>query len=100
FEYIFAPEQARECLPIWNELAQLTFIGHSHLCKVFELTETTAVELPAEEFRLKKRHKYIVSVGSVGQPRDFDNRASFVIFDTTSRELGFFRVEYDVEGAA
>ena len=38
FEYIFAPEQARECLPIWDELGQVTLIGHSHLCKVFALT--------------------------------------------------------------
>ncbi|NLE87822.1 MAG: metallophosphoesterase, partial [Myxococcales bacterium] len=35
FEYIFAPEQARECLAIWDELSDLTLIGHSHLCKVF-----------------------------------------------------------------
>ena len=37
FEYIFAPEQARECLSIWDDLADLTLIGHSHLCKVFAL---------------------------------------------------------------
>jgi len=37
FEYIFAPEQARECLPILDQLADITFIGHSHLCKVFAL---------------------------------------------------------------
>ncbi|HRI06862.1 MAG TPA: metallophosphoesterase family protein, partial [Nannocystaceae bacterium] len=37
FEYIFAPEQARECLAIWDELQSLTLIGHSHLCKVFAL---------------------------------------------------------------
>src|SRR6187551_776047 len=35
FEYIFAPEQARECLSILNELGDITLIGHSHLCKVF-----------------------------------------------------------------
>src|SRR3954466_4427614 len=37
FEYIFAPEQARECLAIWEELNHITLIGHSHLCKVFGL---------------------------------------------------------------
>src|ERR1041384_2353904 len=35
FEYIFAPEQARECLPLYAELGHITLIGHSHLCKVF-----------------------------------------------------------------
>src|ERR1700733_3396058 len=72
FEYIFAPEQARECLSIWDDLADLTLIGHSHLCKVFALRPGEVEELPAKRFTLRKGWKYVVSVGSVGQPRDFD----------------------------
>ncbi len=100
FEYIFAPEQARECLSIWNELGDLTLIGHSHLCKVFALHKDRVEELPARRFTLEKGVKYIVSVGSVGQPRDYDNRASYTIFDTESRTFEFRRVEYDIESAA
>ena len=100
FEYIFAPEQARECLPMWRELASLTLIGHSHLCKVFALTPTTVEELPATDFTLQPGKKYIVSVGSVGQPRDYDNRASYTVFDTALRRFEFKRVEYDIETAA
>ncbi|MEO1420621.1 MAG: metallophosphoesterase family protein [Pseudomonadota bacterium] len=100
FDYIFSPEQARECLRIWDELAPLTLIGHSHLCKVFALTEFDVEELPADRFVLEPDRKYIVSVGSVGQPRDYDNRASYTTFDTDSREFEFLRVEYDIEGAA
>ncbi len=79
FEYIFAPEQARECLGIYDRLGHITLIGHSHLCKVFALTRTSVEELPANDFELEPDRKYIVSVGSVGQPRDFDNRASFTV---------------------
>ena len=100
FDYIFAPEQARECLPQYEEMAQLTLIGHSHLCKVFELSRHDVEELPASDLNLKPDRKYVVSVGSVGQPRDYDNRASFVIFDTTKRRLEFKRIEYDIESAA
>jgi diadenosine tetraphosphatase ApaH/serine/threonine PP2A family protein phosphatase len=100
FEYIFAPEQARECLPILDDLGQLTLIGHSHLCKVFALTKTEVEELPAVDVTLHPDKKYIVSVGSVGQPRDYDNRASYTVFDTTTRRFEFKRVEYDVETAA
>lgn len=100
FEYIFAPEQARECLGIWDELGDLTLIGHSHLCKVFALRPGEVQELPARRFTLRKGWKYVVSVGSVGQPRDYDNRASFTIFDTEKREFEFKRVEYDIESAA
>ncbi|MBK6532810.1 MAG: metallophosphoesterase family protein [Deltaproteobacteria bacterium] len=102
FDYIFAPEQARDCLSIFPELGQLTLIGHSHLCKAFELSADDVVELqgPPKSFTLRPDRKYIVSVGSVGQPRDYDNRASFVIYDSETRKFEFRRVEYDIEGAA
>jgi diadenosine tetraphosphatase ApaH/serine/threonine PP2A family protein phosphatase len=100
FEYIFAPEQARECLQIWEDLNHLTLIGHSHLCKVFALKPGMVRELSSQTFRLEEGTKYIVSVGSVGQPRDYDNRASFVIYDSEERIFEFHRVEYDIEAAA
>jgi predicted phosphodiesterase len=100
FEYIFAPEQARECLTMWEDLSQLTLIGHSHLCKVFALRPGEVEELPPRKFTLRKGWKYVVSVGSVGQPRDYDNRASYTLFDTETREFDFKRVEYDIESAA
>lgn len=100
FEYIFAPEQARECLPMYDELANLTLIGHSHLCKVFALTPNSVEELPPIDFTLEPDRKYIVSVGSVGQPRDYDNRASYTVYDTEKRVFEFKRIEYDIETAA
>jgi diadenosine tetraphosphatase ApaH/serine/threonine PP2A family protein phosphatase len=100
FEYIFAPEQARELLPMFDELGHLTVIGHSHLCKVFALTPNSVEELPVGDFELDKGHKYVVSVGSVGQPRDYDNRASYTVYDSTTKRFEFKRIEYDIETAA
>lgn len=100
FEYIFAPEQARECLPIFEDLGHITLIGHSHLCKVFALTKDSVEELPPVDFDLEPGKKYIVSVGSVGQPRDYDNRASFTAYDSDKKRFEFKRVEYDIETAA
>jgi len=100
FDYIFAPEQAAELLPIWGELPLLTLIGHSHLCKVFCLTQDRAFELPAEDIVLDPSRRYIISVGSVGQPRDYDNRASYTIYDSETRKFEFRRIEYDIEAAA
>lgn len=100
FEYIFEPSGARQCLQIWDELGDITLIGHSHLCKVFEMTPDDVIELPAEDFVLKPDRKYITSVGSVGQPRDYDPRASYTVFDTEARRFEFKRIEYDVEAAA
>jgi len=100
FEYIFAPDQAAECLPILKDLGHITLIGHSHLCKVFGLRPGEVEELPAEDFVLESGTKYIVSVGSVGQPRDYDNRASFTVYDSDTRTFEFKRIEYDIESAA
>jgi diadenosine tetraphosphatase ApaH/serine/threonine PP2A family protein phosphatase len=101
YEYVFAIEQARELLPHLGELADVNFIGHSHLCKVFALGPGGDVnEVVATKFTLRKGYKYVVSVGSVGQPRDCDNRACFVTYDSDSRTIEYHRVAYDIETAA
>jgi diadenosine tetraphosphatase ApaH/serine/threonine PP2A family protein phosphatase len=101
YEYVFAIEQARELLPHLGELAEVNFIGHSHLCKVFALDPGGEVnEIVATKFTVRQGQKYVVSVGSVGQPRDCDNRACFVTYDTDSRTVEYHRVSYDIETAA
>ncbi len=100
FEYIFSAEQAARCHEIWDDLARVTFIGHSHLCKSFALTENEVFEVVADKFELRPDHRYIISVGSVGQPRDYDPRASYTIYDTETKTFEFKRVEYDIHAAA
>jgi diadenosine tetraphosphatase ApaH/serine/threonine PP2A family protein phosphatase len=100
FEYIFSTEQAARCQAIWDDLGDVTFIGHSHLCKAFALTRDQVYEVVAQDFTIRPGHKYIVSVGSVGQPRDYDNRASFTIYDTDEKRFSFLRTAYDIESAA
>jgi diadenosine tetraphosphatase ApaH/serine/threonine PP2A family protein phosphatase len=100
FEYIFSKEQAAQCLDMWNELSTVTFIGHSHLCKSFALTRTEVYEVVAEKFVVRPEHRYIISVGSVGQPRDYDNRASYTIYDSDEKTFEFKRAAYDIDSAA
>jgi diadenosine tetraphosphatase ApaH/serine/threonine PP2A family protein phosphatase len=100
FDYIFARDQAAQCMEIWDQLAQLTLIGHSHLCKSFALSPDGVYEVVSDRFELRDGWRYIVSVGSVGQPRDYDPRASFVVFDTESKLFEFKRVEYDIKVSA
>jgi predicted phosphodiesterase len=100
FDYIFAPEQAARCLPELERLADVTFIGHSHLCKSFALKDDNVHEVVAQKFELRPGHKYIISVGSVGQPRDYDNRASFTVYDSDAHVFEFKRVAYDIDAAA
>ncbi len=79
----------------------MSFIGHSHLCKTFALHGNDEVhEVLATRFSLRRGYKYVISVGSVGQPRDCDNRAGFVIYDSGRRTVEQHRVPYDVEASA
>jgi predicted phosphodiesterase len=100
FDYIFAIDQAYAILPFYSEFNAITCIGHSHLCRVFALTPTTVEEIVLNRLTIEPDRKYVISVGSVGQPRDYDNRASYTIFDTETREFVFKRVEYDIETSA
>ncbi len=101
FEYIFAVEQAQELVAHFERLASVTFIGHSHLCKAFAIDGCGGVEdVGAPRIELDAARKYVISVGSVGPPRDYDNRACFVTYDTATRVAEYHRVPYDIETAA
>jgi diadenosine tetraphosphatase ApaH/serine/threonine PP2A family protein phosphatase len=101
YGYVFAIEQARELIPFVGELADVNFIGHSHLCKTFALGDDGDVtEVVATRFALRRGQKYVVSVGSVGQPRDCDSRACFALYDSEARTVEYHRVAYDVQTSA
>ena len=101
YDYVFAAEQVRELARHFTQLAPVTFIGHSHLCKAFALNERGDVEqVVGRRVDLDPARKYVLSVGSVGQPRDYDNRAAFVTFDLDRRVVEYHRVPYDVAAAA
>jgi diadenosine tetraphosphatase ApaH/serine/threonine PP2A family protein phosphatase len=101
YEYVFALEQARDLVPHLPRLAPVTFIGHSHLCKAFSFDrESEVVDVSAPRIPIHPEKKYVISVGSVGQPRDYDNRACYVTFDTEAQAVEYHRVAYDIEAAA
>ncbi len=100
FEYIFSTEQAARCLEMWDDLAEITFVGHSHLCKAFALTRDEVFEVVAQKFEIRPGHRYVISCGSVGQPRDYDSRAAYTIYDSAERTFEFKRVPYDIDAAA
>ncbi|MBW1811058.1 MAG: metallophosphatase family protein [Deltaproteobacteria bacterium] len=100
FEYIFTIDQAVELLPRLNDLSRVNFIGHSHLTKSFALSPGEVNEVVARRFGLRKHRKYIITDGSIGQPRDYDSRACCTVFDTKTTIFEYHRVEYNVEAAA
>ncbi len=97
FNYVFFIDQANQLLPHYDELDHITFIGHSHLTKSFALTQDSVVDVTATNITFEDDKKYIVTVGSVGQPRDYDNRACCTIYDTETKTIQYYRIPYDIE---
>lgn len=97
YDYVFCAEQAHELFGAKPDLAAITFIGHSHLTRSFAVNDDEALDVVAPRFTLKPEFRYVVTVGSVGQPRDYDPRACAGLFDTERRTFEYVRVEYDVE---
>ncbi|MGJ4954435.1 metallophosphoesterase family protein [Bradyrhizobium sp. HKCCYLRH2015] len=84
--------------------AQVTFCGHIHRPALYSMSATAKMTsfTPTANMpiQLLRGRQWLAVVGSVGQPRDGDPAASFVTFDTKTRELTYCRVPYDVDAAA
>jgi diadenosine tetraphosphatase ApaH/serine/threonine PP2A family protein phosphatase len=77
----------------------LCFIGHSHYPGAFDRGPAQVRYTREAGLAMTPGHRYLVNVGSVGQPRDGDPRAAYLIYDEGARTLRHVRVEYDVESA-
>ncbi len=76
------------------------FVGHTHVPLVYTYIGGPKSLKPGETFALDPSGRYIINPGSVGQPRDGDKRASFLIFDLDDKTVTLHRREYDIEAEA
>ncbi len=93
--YILTPQQALMNFDYFEQ--RCCFIGHSHLPVTFI---SNGKKQPAmiydAETAIEENKKYIINVGSVGQPRDHCSQAAFGIFDSDKKIYQKIRVSYDV----
>ena len=76
---------------------RLCFVGHSHRAGVWSVGSSGRAHEPgAREIELEAGRRYLVNVGSVGQPRDGDPRAAYALWDVAGRHVTIERVPYDV----
>ena len=93
--YIFTPYQAQLNFDYFSE--NYCFIGHSHIPIIFKNNpDKEPTTLYNTELEFQPDSKYIINVGSVGQPRDHLASSAFGILDTDTHSFRFERVEYDV----
>ena len=96
FGYILDNPAALKSFDITEE--QLLFVGHSHVPGIFVLGESGRPHwMHTQDFATEPVKRYIVNVGSVGQPRDADCRASYAILDTDTQGVLFRRIPFDVD---
>ena len=78
----------------------LSFFGHTHLQGGFFIHRNGIRPLGGPSFLVEETAAYLVNPGSVGQPRDRDPRAGYVLYDSDTRTVVYHRVSYDVIRAA
>jgi predicted phosphodiesterase len=76
---------------------QLGFFGHTHIGMAFIEHQGGIVRDLSSDLSLSPGKRYLINPGSVGQPRDDDPRASFLVYDSDQRIVLFFRVAYDIK---
>ncbi len=72
------------------------FFGHTHVPLVFEKTGDNLQRLAYKAIKVTLGRRYFVNVGSVGQPRDGDPRAAYVLYDLERKQIELRRLEYDI----
>ena len=101
-EYIFPDDVYTNSGKIsanFERVRQLCFVGHTHVPGVFledpDFYSTDELDM---EYPITDAERAIINVGSVGQPRDQDIRASYAIVN--EKKVEFIRVDYDYEATA
>jgi len=99
--YIFGEFDAAEAFD--HIKTPLCFFGHTHFPFVYtekdSVVEGTFIEGETSEVKLEKHVRYLINPGSVGQPRDRNPRASCAIYDSETRLVKFYRLDYNIEEA-
>ena len=111
WEYVLWPDQAAECIGI--QAARVSLVGHSHVALFFVMPENQGPPGRSAELldaargaqagggtRLNlSEGRWLANPGSVGQPRDGDPRASYVLYDQSAATFTWHRVGYDITAA-
>ena len=77
---------------------KVCFVGHTHIAGIFIKDKDERIYYQEGDYIvIKDENKYIIDVGSVGQPRDGNPKAAYCIYDTDKKEAWIKRISYDVQ---
>ena len=97
WEYVVSARIANENFPEYQ--TQICLVGHSHIPSIFveNAHGRPTILTPQNADRWRSDRRFILNPGSVGQPRDRNPKAAYVIWDDQEDTWLFRRVAYDVE---
>ncbi len=99
FEYIL--DKAAAARAFGRTDARIVFVGHTHIAEYWVLDAQGKIGHKhmqhGGELQLEEEKRYIVDVGSVGQPRDLNPEACFVSYDPDEHRVVWTRYEYPIE---
>jgi predicted phosphodiesterase len=98
WEYVLTPFAALASFAASE--ARILLVGHSHVALAFGLAEQrleTSIAPGGTELDLSGDGRWILNPGSVGQPRDTDPRAAYLVLDLDAQRAEYRRVEYPIE---
>lgn len=93
----------QKMLSILDDLDEsIVFIGHTHELRMIRIDDRRVEKQPLAEgsSTLSPESKYILNIGSVGQPRDGNNHAKYAVLDTGANKLEIRFVPYDYSTTA
>lgn len=94
WNYIFDLDDAEENFDFFNK--QVCLIGHSHHPAIIKKYKDKHCFLHEEpSIQVGDGYRYIVNIGSVGQPRDGSNKACYLIYDAKEKRAVLKRLPYD-----
>jgi predicted phosphodiesterase len=103
-EYVIAAREADQAFGYLE--THVAFFGHTHVQGGFIWNQSrveTILRPPArsdsQAMQIDPECAYMINPGSTGQPRDGDRRAAYVIYDTDTKAVTYYRAAYDVVGA-
>ena len=103
-KWIYVKDVADARRSIMATSAHVTFCGHIHrpalYCRSAAGKMTAFTPTAGVAIQLLPGRRWLAVLGSVGQPRDGDPAASYIVLDTERREVTYCRVPYDVDQAA
>ena len=98
-EYIFNEEVALDNFLLFPSGLKIAFFGHTHVPIIYELrpddTLTTHWMNEETKFTMDIDSKYLINPGSIGQPRNGDNRSSYIVWDTKMNAIYYYKKTYN-----